>query len=204
MNSTLKIIQGKTVSLPTKHGDFQLIPFEELDTGVEHMALIKIKKNSNGIPLIRIHSACATGDLFGSLRCDCGDQLNRAIELIEDFGFGAIIYLQQEGRGIGLMNKIHAYKLQEEGMDTVDANLHLGFAPDERDYTIAAEILKAIGFTKIKLLTNNLDKINGITTCGIEVTKRMPIIIKANKYNEWYLRIKKCRMGHLLNKQVAI
>lgn len=199
----MTLTKTQQVKMPTKYGNFTLIAFQETITGSEHMALIK-ENNTTNIPLVRIHSACATGDLFGSLRCDCGEQLEKSIQLIEQEGFGAVIYLQQEGRGIGLINKIKAYKLQEQGMDTVDANLHLGFAPDERKYTAAAEILKAINMINIRLLTNNPEKVKGLEDNGIKIYERVPIIIKSNKYNEWYLRIKKSRMGHLLNKQKAI
>jgi 3,4-dihydroxy 2-butanone 4-phosphate synthase/GTP cyclohydrolase II len=198
-----QLIQGEKVFLPTKIGKFKLIPFQEKESGLEHIVLIKGDPNANDVVLTRIHSACATGDLFGSLRCDCGDQLNKSMELIQNEGLGVIIYLQQEGRGIGLMNKIRAYKLQEAGMDTVDANLHLGFAPDERDYAIGAEILKALGIVKLRLLTNNPEKVEGLESNGIKVVKREPIIIEPNKYSEWYLKIKKTRMGHLLTKQKA-
>ncbi|MDA3890378.1 MAG: GTP cyclohydrolase II [Salinivirgaceae bacterium] len=201
IESNLK--KGKKVKLPTKYGNFHLIPFQDIVTGAEHMVLFKGIAETNKLPLVRMHSACATGDLFGSLRCDCGDQLEKAMLLIQAEACGAIVYLQQEGRGIGLMNKIHAYQLQEEGMDTVDANLHLGFAPDERNYKIGADILKAIGFFDIRLLTNNLDKVNGLKEYGINISERVPLIIKSNKYNEMYLRIKRYRMGHLLGKQVA-
>jgi len=197
------MLEGKNINLPTKYGDFQLIPFQEVESGAEHIALIKGEPSINNIPLVRIHSACATGDLFGSLRCDCGEQLEKALQLIQNETYGAVIYLQQEGRGIGLMNKIHAYKLQEQGMDTVDANLHLGFAPDERNYKVGANILKALGMLNIRLLTNNPEKVNGLEQWGIKIMDRVPLIIKSNKYNEFYLRIKKLRMGHLLSKQTA-
>lgn len=194
------LIQGEKVFLPTKLGEFHLIPFQEGETGLEHIVLIKGNPKADDVVLTRMHSACATGDLFGSLRCDCGDQLNKSLEIIQNEGLGVIIYLQQEGRGIGLMNKIHAYKLQEEGMDTVDANLHLGFAPDERDYAIGAEILKALGILNVRLLTNNPEKVEGLERNGIKVIKRDPILIKSNKYSELYLQTKEARMGHLLSK----
>lgn len=200
MHAESTIITGQSVKLPTKYGAFNMIPFQEIATGLEHMALIK-DINTDKLPIVRIHSACATGDLFGSLRCDCGEQLEKAIKIIEHEGYGAVVYLQQEGRGIGLMEKMKAYKLQEQGMDTVDANLHLGFAPDERTYDIGAEILKQIGMTNIRLLTNNLEKVRGLEQNGININERVPIIMKSNKHNDWYLRIKEYRMGHLLNKQ---
>jgi GTP cyclohydrolase II len=201
MNSrSTNILKGVKVKLPTKYGDFEFIPFQEILSGVEHMVLIKGSLNANDIVLTRIHSACATGDLFGSLKCDCGEQLIQAMKIIEAQGNGLIVYLQQEGRGIGLMNKIKAYKLQENGMDTVDANIHLGFAPDEREYQIGAEILSSLGVKKVKLLTNNPDKIMGLEQNGIQVIERIPLIIKSNQYNVGYLDTKVIRMGHLLNE----
>ncbi|MCL5130321.1 GTP cyclohydrolase II [Algibacter sp. L4_22] len=195
------IIQGERVKLPTKYGHFELIPFQEKLSGLEHMALIKGDFSSNEVVLTRIHSACATGDLFGSLRCDCGDQLIEAMKLIENNGSGVIVYLQQEGRGIGLMNKMKAYKLQELGMDTIEANLHLGFAPDERDYQIGVGILRALGVKKVNLLTNNPDKIIGLEKSGIQVVKRVPLIIKANSFNKYYLDTKEAHMGHQLSEE---
>ena len=194
------ILIGERVKLPTKYGQFELIPFQEKQNGLEHIALIKGNFTPNEEVLVRIHSACATGDLFGSLKCDCGEQLVQAMKIIEKNGTGLIVYLQQEGRGIGLMNKMKAYKLQEEGMDTVEANEHLGFAPDEREYKIGTEILSALGVTKVKLLTNNPDKILGLEQNGIQVVKRIPIIIPSNPFNTGYLHTKEIRMGHLLNK----
>lgn len=195
------ILQGERVKLPTKYGHFELIPFQEKLRGLEHMVLIKGSFTSNDTVLTRIHSACATGDLFGSLKCDCGEQLIQAMKIIENIGNGIIVYLQQEGRGIGLMNKIKAYKLQEGGMDTVEANLELGFAPDERAYQIGAEILNTLGIKKVKLLTNNPDKILGLEQNGIQVVKRIPLIIKSNPFNKYYLNTKENRMGHLLNEE---
>ncbi|WP_158851054.1 GTP cyclohydrolase II [Algibacter sp. L1A34] len=195
------IIQGERVKLPTKYGHFELIPFQEKLSGLEHMALIKGDFSSNEAVLTRIHSACATGDLFGSLRCDCGDQLIEAMKLIENNGSGVIVYLQQEGRGIGLMNKMKAYKLQELGMDTIEANLHLGFAPDERDYQIGVEILRILGVKKVNLLTNNPDKIIGLEKSGIQVVKRVPLIIKSNSFNKYYLDTKEAHMGHQLSEE---
>jgi 3,4-dihydroxy 2-butanone 4-phosphate synthase/GTP cyclohydrolase II len=195
------ILKGERVKLPTKYGLFQLIPFQEKLNGLEHIALIKGNFTSNDTVLTRIHSACATGDLFGSLKCDCGEQLIQAMKMIENHGNGIIVYLQQEGRGIGLMNKIKAYKLQEQGMDTVEANLHLGFTPDEREYQIGAEILNAFGIKKVKLLTNNPDKILGLEQNGIQVVKRIPLIIQSNQFNTDYLDTKEIRMGHLLSEE---
>ncbi len=195
------ILQGERVKLPTKYGHFELIPFQEKLSGLEHMVLIKGNFTSNDTILIRIHSACATGDLFGSLKCDCGEQLIQAMKIIENKGNGIIVYLQQEGRGIGLMNKIKAYKLQERGMDTIEANLHLGFAPDKREYKIGAEILSSLGVKKVKLLTNNPDKILGLEQNGIQVVKRIPLIIQSNLFNRRYLDTKETRMGHLLGEK---
>jgi 3,4-dihydroxy 2-butanone 4-phosphate synthase/GTP cyclohydrolase II len=191
------IEKGECVNLPTKSGNFKLIPFLDKETGLEHIAIIKGIFIPNDAILTRIHSACATGDLFGSLRCDCGEQLKNAMQLIEQNGQGLIIYLQQEGRGIGLMNKIKAYKLQEQGMDTVEANVHLGFAPDERKYHIASSILQMLGVNKVKLLTNNPEKISGLEIENIMVEKRIPLIIDANKYNKKYLNTKRLKMNHL-------
>jgi len=195
------ILIGERVKLPTKYGHFELIPFKEKLSGLEHMALIKGSFTSNDTILTRIHSACATGDIFGSLKCDCGEQLIQAMKIIENNGNGIILYLQQEGRGIGLMNKIKAYKLQEQGMDTIEANLNLGFAPDEREYQIGAEILSALGIKKVKLLTNNPDKIFGLEQNGIQVVKRIPLIIQSNPFNRYYLDTKEIRMGHRLSEQ---
>ena len=196
-----KITIGYCVELPTKYGHFKLIPFLENETGLEHIALLKGIFSKNDIVLTRIHSACATGDLFGSLRCDCGEQLEKAMTLIEQNGQGAILYLQQEGRGIGLMNKIKAYKLQEKGLDTVEANVELGFAPDERNYSIASEILQLLGISKVKLLTNNPHKVSGLELENIQVIERIPLIIQANKYNKKYLNTKQLKMNHLFNLQ---
>lgn len=193
------IQKGEEVSLPTKYGLFRLIPFQESITGVEHMALVKGEWNPEEIILTRLHSSCATGDIFGSLRCDCGDQLIKAMELIENKGKGVIIYLQQEGRGIGLMNKMKAYKLQENGMDTVDANIHLGFAPDERDYKTGSIIMKILGLEKVQLLTNNPAKIEGLEKYGIRVIETIPLVIQANHYNNFYLQTKQKRMRHSYN-----
>ena len=193
------ISKGDRVKLPTKYGNFHLVPFQEVDTGIEHVALLKGTPKPTDVVLTRVHSSCATGDLFGSLRCDCGEQLHKAMELIEKEGLGVIIYLQQEGRGIGLMNKIKAYKLQENGVDTVDANIHLGFAPDERNYQIGAEILKVLNINKIRLLTNNPSKISGLEESGIQIIDRQELIIESNAYNEKYLKTKQTRMGHVFD-----
>lgn len=192
------ILQGERVQLPTKFGHFELVPFQEKSNGLEHMALIKGNFTAKDTVLTRIHSSCATGDLFGSLKCDCGEQLNEAMKIIENNGSGVIVYLQQEGRGIGLMNKMKAYKLQELGMDTIEANIELGFSEDERDYKIGAEILSALGVSKLNLLTNNPDKITGLEQNGIEIVKRVPLIIKSNPFNKYYLDTKENHMGHQL------
>jgi 3,4-dihydroxy 2-butanone 4-phosphate synthase/GTP cyclohydrolase II len=195
------ILQGERVKLPTKYGHFELMPFQEKLSGLEHIALIKGFFTSKDTVLTRIHSACATGDLFGSLKCDCGEQLIEAMKLIEQKGRGIIVYLQQEGRGIGLMNKMKAYKLQEQGMDTLEANIHLGFAPDEREYQVCAEILSVLGIKKVKLLTNNPDKVIKLEQSGIKVANRIPLIIQSNQFNRYYLYTKETRMGHQLSNE---
>ena len=192
------IVRGEEVHLPTEYGDFNLIPFRQKSNGMEHVALIKGKWEVGEPVLVRVHSSCVTGDIFGSKRCDCGEQLHRAMEKIDKEGKGVIVYLNQEGRGIGLMNKIAAYKLQEEGYDTVDANIHLGFDPDERDYGVGASILRELGVTKMKLMTNNPVKRIGLESYGLEIVENVPIEVKPNKYNEFYLQTKKIRMGHTL------
>ena len=193
--------KGEEVNLPTAYGNFHLIPFRQKDNGLEHIALIK-GDISNGEPvLVRVHSSCATGDIFGSMRCECGEQLHQAMQKIDKEGRGVIVYLNQEGRGIGLMDKIRAYKLQENGMDTVDANLHLGHKADERDYGVGANILHALGVKKMRLMTNNPMKRIGLEGYGLEVTENIPIEIEPNEYNRFYMHTKKERMGHQL-KQV--
>jgi 3,4-dihydroxy 2-butanone 4-phosphate synthase / GTP cyclohydrolase II len=198
LNNESLIERGEEVQLPTSHGKFRLIPFLQKSNGVEHIALIKGEWEPEDTVLVRVHSSCATGDIFGSLRCECGDQLHKAMELIEEEGKGVIVYIQQEGRGIGLMNKIKAYKLQEQGIDTVDANIHLGFDPDERDYGVGAQILCSLGVRKMRLLTNNPVKRVGLEGYGLKVVESIPIVIKPNKYNEVYMRTKRDRMGHSL------
>ena len=192
------IERGEEVDMPTAYGHFRFIPFKQLSNGLEHSALIKGEWDENESILVRVHSSCATGDIFGSQRCDCGEQLHRAMEMIEKAGKGVVLYMNQEGRGIGLMNKIKAYKLQEEGLDTVDANLHLGFDPDERDYGVGAQILRELGVRKMKLITNNPVKRVGLEAYGLEITENIPIEITPNSYNERYLKTKKERMGHTL------
>lgn len=191
--------KGEEVDMPTEYGHFRLIPFRQKSNGLEHIALIKGSWQKDEPILVRVHSSCATGDIFGSRRCDCGEQLHKAMREVEKAGKGVVLYLNQEGRGIGLMAKIAAYKLQEEGYDTVDANVHLGYDPDERDYGVGAEILRELGVTKMRLLTNNPVKRVGLEAYGLEVVENVPIEIAPNKYNERYLRTKKERMGHLLH-----
>lgn len=190
---------GEKVDLPTAYGHFQLIPFRQKSNGLEHVAIIKGEWDENEPIMVRVHSSCMTGDIFGSMRCDCGDQLHKAMQMIEKEGKGVVLYLNQEGRGIGLMAKIAAYKLQEEGYDTVDANIHLGYDADERDYGIGAQILHKVGVRKMKLMTNNPVKRVGLEGFGLEVTEVVPIEILPNEYNERYLHTKKDRMGHKLH-----
>ena len=189
---------GDEVDLPTTYGHFRLIPFRQASNGLEHMALIKGHWEEGEPILVRVHSSCATGDILGSRRCDCGEQLHRSMEMIEKEGKGVVIYMQQEGRGIGLMNKIAAYKLQEEGYDTVDANVHLGFKPDERDYGCGAQMLRHLGIQKMKLMTNNPTKRVGLEAYGLEIVENVPIEIMPNKYDKKYLETKRDRMGHTL------
>ena len=191
--------RGVEVDMPTQFGHFRLIPFRQKSNGMEHIALIKGTWDTDEPILVRVHSSCMTGDIFGSCRCECGEQLHKAMEMIEAAGKGVIVYMNQEGRGIGLMNKIAAYKLQEEGYDTVDANLHLGFDADERDYGVGAQILREIGVKKMKLMTNNPVKRIGLEAYGLEITENVGIEIKPNPYNERYLKTKKDRMGHTLH-----
>ena len=191
--------KGVEADMPTEYGHFRIIPFRQKSNGLEHVALIKGTWKPDEPVLVRMHSSCATGDIFGSQRCDCGEQLHKSMQLIEKEGKGAIVYLIQEGRGIGLMNKIAAYKLQEEGLDTVDANIHLGFDPDLRDYGVGAQILREIGISKMRLLTNNPVKRVGLEGYGLEIVENVPIEITPNRYNERYLRTKKERMGHTLH-----
>ncbi len=191
--------KGEEVDMPTEHGHFRLIPFKQTATGLEHVALIKGEWEENEPILVRVHSSCITGDIFGSQRCDCGSQLHKAMELIEAAGKGVVVYLNQEGRGIGLMNKMKAYKLQEEGMDTVDANLCLGFKADERDYGVGAEILRKIGVHKMRLITNNPVKRIGLESYGLEVVENVSIEIEPNNFNSRYLHTKAERMGHTLH-----
>lgn len=190
---------GEEVDMPTVYGHFHLIPFRQNSNGMEHMALIKGQWTPDEPILVRVHSSCATGDILGSLRCDCGEQLHKSMQMIEREGKGVVIYIQQEGRGIGLMNKIAAYKLQEEGLDTVDANIHLGFKPDERDYGCGAQMLRHLGVHKMRLMTNNPTKRVGLEAYGLEIVENVPIEITPNQYDLIYLRTKRDRMGHDLH-----
>ena len=191
--------RGVEVDMPTQFGHLGLIPFRQKSNGMEHIALIKGTWDKDEPILVRVHSSCMTGDIFGSCRCECGEQLHKAMQMIEAAGKGVIVYMNQEGRGIGLMNKIAAYKLQEEGYDTVDANLHLGFDADERDYGVGAQILREIGVKKMKLMTNNPVKRIGLEAYGLEITENVGIEVKPNPYNVRYLKTKKERMGHTLH-----
>lgn len=193
------ITVGQTVDMPTEYGHFKLIPFRQTSSGLEHIALIKGEWREGEAILVRVHSSCATGDILGSKRCDCGQQLHKAMQMIEKEGKGVLIYMQQEGRGIGLMNKIEAYKLQEEGYDTVDANVHLGFKPDERDYGCGAQMLRHLGVHKMRLMTNNPTKRVGLEAYGLEIVENVPIEITPNEYDYKYLKTKKDRMGHTLH-----
>ena len=191
--------QGEEVDLPTEFGHFRLIPFRQKSNGLEHVAIIKGDVKGDKPVLVRVHSSCMTGDIFGSMRCDCGEQLHKALRMIEEEGRGAVIYLNQEGRGIGLMEKMKAYKLQEDGLDTVDANLHLGHQADERDYGVGAQILRHLGVTKMRLMTNNPVKRVGLEAYGLTVVENVPIEVAPNPYNEFYMKTKKERMGHVLH-----
>lgn len=191
---------GVEVDMPTEYGHFRLIPFRQKDNGLEHIAIIKGNVADGEPVLVRVHSSCATGDIFASKRCDCGAQLHEAMRMIEKEGRGAVVYLSQEGRGIGLMDKIRAYKLQEEGLDTVEANIHLGHAADERDYGVGAQILNMLGIQKMRLMTNNPVKRKGLEGFGLEIVENVPIEVKPNEYNHRYMSTKKERMGHNLHE----
>lgn len=191
--------RGEEVDMPTKYGHFRLIPFCQKSNRLEHIAVIKGDVTTEEPVMVRVHSSCATGDIFGSMRCDCGDQLHEALRMIEKEGRGAVIYLNQEGRGIGLMEKMKAYKLQENGMDTVDANICLGHQADERDYGVGAQILRQLGITKMRLISNNPVKRVGLEAYGLSVVENIPIEINPNPYNEFYMKTKKERMGHILH-----
>ena len=191
--------KGETVDMPTAYGHFKLTPFRQVSNGMEHVVLTKGEWKNDEAVLVRMHSSCATGDIFGSMRCECGEQLHESMKLIEKEEKGIVVYMNQEGRGIGLMNKIKAYKLQEEGMDTVDANLHLGFEADERDYGVGAQILREMGVTKIRLISNNPIKRIGLEAYGLSIIENVSIEITPNKYNSFYMLTKKARMGHSLH-----
>jgi 3,4-dihydroxy 2-butanone 4-phosphate synthase/GTP cyclohydrolase II len=190
------IEKGERVKLPTEIGEFEFIPFRQISNGLEHAALIKGTWTREEPVLVRLHSSCFTGDIFGSLRCDCGAQLHKAMEMVEAEGKGVVIYLSQEGRGIGLFNKIKAYKLQDEGMDTVQANLTLGFGEDERDYGVGASIMRELGLGKVRLISNNPVKRAGLEGYGITIVEAIPLVIPSNPYNEFYLKTKADKMGH--------
>jgi 3,4-dihydroxy 2-butanone 4-phosphate synthase/GTP cyclohydrolase II len=190
--------KGEQVKLPTEFGDFEFIPFRQLSNGLEHAALVKGTWTKDEPVLVRVHSSCFTGDIFGSKRCDCGPQLHRAMQMVDEAGKGAIVYLSQEGRGIGLINKIRTYKLQEQGRDTVQANIELGFREDERDYGIGASIMREIGLGKIRLISNNPVKRAGLEGYGISIVEAIPLIIEPNRYNSFYLETKASKMGHNL------
>jgi 3,4-dihydroxy 2-butanone 4-phosphate synthase/GTP cyclohydrolase II len=199
LNSESIVIKGTTVKLPTEFGDFNLVPFIQKSNGLEHVALIKGEWTQEESVLVRVHSSCVTGDIFHSYRCDCGQQLHKAMKMVQEKGKGAIIYLNQEGRGIGLYNKMKAYKLQEQGRDTVEANVELGFSDDERDYGVGAGMLHSLGIRKIKLITNNPVKRAGLEGYGITIVETIQLEIPANKHNQFYMETKRDKMGHFLN-----
>ncbi|HEY5468995.1 MAG TPA: bifunctional 3,4-dihydroxy-2-butanone-4-phosphate synthase/GTP cyclohydrolase II [Bacteroidales bacterium] len=192
------IEKGERVKLPTERGDFEFIPFRQTSNGIEHAALVKGNWTKDEPVMVRLHSSCFTGDIFGSLRCDCGTQLRRAMEMVEAEGKGVVIYLSQEGRGIGLLNKIKAYRLQDEGMDTVQANIKLGFGEDERDYGVGASIMRELGLGKVRLISNNPVKRAGLEGYGIKIVETIPLIIESNPHNKFYLETKANKMGHNL------
>lgn len=194
------ISRGEEVELPTRFGRFRIIPYQQKSNGMEHIALIKGSWVPDEPIPVRVHSSCMTGDIFGSLRCECGDQLHQAMEIIENEGKGVIVYIMQEGRGIGLLNKIAAYKLQDQGYDTVDANIHLGFKPDERDYGVGAQILRDLGVTRMILMTNNPVKRVGLEAYGLKVEKVIPLEVEPNQFNQRYLKTKRDRLGHTLQR----
>jgi 3,4-dihydroxy 2-butanone 4-phosphate synthase/GTP cyclohydrolase II len=192
------IEKGERDHLPTDKGDFEFIPFRQISNGLEHSALVKGTWTKDEPVLVRLHSSCFTGDIFGSMRCDCGPQLQKALAMVETEGKGVVIYLSQEGRGIGLLNKIKAYKLQDEGMDTVQANLKLGFGEDERDYGVGASIMRELGLGKVRLISNNPVKRAGLEGYGIQIVETIPLIIESNPHNQFYLETKANKMGHNL------
>jgi 3,4-dihydroxy 2-butanone 4-phosphate synthase / GTP cyclohydrolase II len=192
------IEKGERVKLPTERGDFEFIPFRQTSNGLEHAALVKGTWTKDEPVMVRLHSSCFTGDIFGSMRCDCGSQLHKAMEMVETAGKGVVIYLNQEGRGIGLLNKIKAYRLQDEGMDTVQANIKLGFGEDERDYGVGASIMRELGLRKVRLISNNPVKRAGLEGYGIQIVETIPLIIESNPHNKFYLETKANKMGHNL------
>jgi 3,4-dihydroxy 2-butanone 4-phosphate synthase/GTP cyclohydrolase II len=193
------VIKGDQVQMPTERGDFNLVAFKQKTNSLEHLALIKGEWEKDEPILVRMHSSCVTGDIFGSCRCDCGDQLHKSMEMIEKEGKGVIVYMNQEGRGIGLLNKLKAYKLQEEGLDTVEANIKLGFDADERDYGVGAQILSELGVSKLRLMSNNPKKRAGLIGYGLEIVENVAIEVEANEHNHRYLKTKKDKLGHTLN-----
>jgi len=193
------VLKGTEVHLPTEYGDFMLTPFIQKSNGLEHVALTKGSWTSDDAVLVRVHSSCVTGDIFGSHRCDCGDQLHEAMRMVQEKGQGVIIYLNQEGRGIGLYNKMKAYKLQEQGRDTVEANVELGFKEDERDYGVGAGMLHTLGIRKLQLITNNPVKKTGLEGYGMRIVETIPLVVKPNEHNQFYLETKRDKMGHFLN-----
>jgi 3,4-dihydroxy 2-butanone 4-phosphate synthase/GTP cyclohydrolase II len=202
LNKDSLITKEVSVKLPTEWGEFELSAYTQKNTGEQHVALIKGSWEPNEPILVRVHSSCVTGDIFGSCRCDCGPQLHTSMQMIEKEGKGVIVYMNQEGRGIGLINKLHAYNLQENGLDTVDANIQLGFKDDQRDYGIGAQILRNLGVTKMRLMTNNPKKRAGMVGYGLEVVENVPIEIQSNIHNELYLRTKRDKMGHTIMKNI--
>ncbi len=198
------IEKGEMVKLPTERGEFEFIPFTQTSNGIEHAALVKGTWTKDEPVLVRLHSSCFTGDIFGSLRCDCGPQLHKAMDMVEAAGKGVVIYLSQEGRGIGLVNKIKAYRLQDEGMDTVEANLKLGFGEDERDYGVGASIMRELGLGKVRLISNNPVKRAGLEGYGIKIVETIPLVIESNPYNKFYLETKANKMGHNLTRNKRI
>ena len=202
MKAECQIRRRVDVNMPTEYGDFKLVAYEQIDSGELHLALVKGEWEKNEPVLVRVHSSCVTGDIFGSCRCDCGTQLHVAMDMVEKEGKGVVLYMKQEGRGIGVLNKLKAYKLQEEGLDTVEANLQLGFDMDNRDYGIGAQILHDLGITKLRLITNNPKKRVGLMGYGLEIVENVPIETVPNKHNEKYLKTKRDKLGHTILKHL--